>query len=304
MLMEIVPYKGWETCYRLANEKVDLIVTGEVGPRVIRFGFLDAPNEFCEYEEWLGRSGDAEWHNYGGHRLWHAPEQQPRTYAPDNDPITVEEGANTTRFIQSVEATTGIQKEMDIAIDPVEAHVTVTHRLRNTNLWTVELAPWALSVMAQGGKAIVPMPPRGSHRDNLLPNGNITLWAYTDLVDPRWTWGTRFAMLRQDPSAKTPQKAGFWVNQGWVAYARAGHLFVKIFESDPSAPYPDRGVNVETFTNQRMLEVETMGPLTQLAPGATVEHVEQWYLFDNILMPENTADIQKQILYLILPHLK
>ena len=101
MLMGIVPYKGWETCYRLANDKVELIVTGEVGPRVIRFGFLDAPNEFFENKKWLGKSGDDEWHNYGGHRLWHAPEEQPRTYAPDNDPVTVVKKKQATRASSS-----------------------------------------------------------------------------------------------------------------------------------------------------------------------------------------------------------
>ena len=32
------------------------------------------------------------------------------------------------------------------------------------------------------------------------------------------------------------------------------------------------------FTNARMLELESLGPLATLAPGASVEHLEQWEL--------------------------
>ena len=80
--VEKTEYRGWQNCYRLSNNLVDLIVTTDVGPRVIRFGFVGEENEFKEYEELMGRTGGAEWRIYGGHRLWHAPEARPRTYYP------------------------------------------------------------------------------------------------------------------------------------------------------------------------------------------------------------------------------
>jgi hypothetical protein len=158
------------------------------------------------------------------------------------------------------------------------------------------MAPWALSVMAEGGKAIIPLPPRGSHTENLLPTNILTLWAYTDMQDPRWTLGTKYVMLRQEPGNEKPQKMGFWVSDGWVAYARRGHLFVKTFTPVPGTPYVDFGCNVETFTNDVMLEVETLGPLTRVAPGATVEHVEQWHLFEGVPIPQTDDDVDTHIL--------
>ena len=294
--MEKIAYKGWKTCYRLSNKVIDLVVTGDVGPRIIRLGFVDGPNEFAEFTEMLGLTGGDEWRIYGGHRLWHAPEIPPRTTAPDNAPITAEEHAGCVRFIQPVEAITGIQKELDVTLDPGEAHVTVVHRLRNTNLWTIELAPWALSVMAQGGKAIIPLPPRGTHGENLLSSSSITLWAYSDMSDRRWSWGTRYVMLQQEPGNDKPQKAGFWVPDGWVAYARDGCLFVKTFTPDARACYPDRGCSVEVFTNDRMLEVETLGPMIYLEPGADIEHVEHWFLFSAVPAPENASDVEAYVM--------
>src|SRR5581483_3541573 len=128
-----------------------------------------------------------EWRIYGGHRLWHAPESQPRTYFPDNVPVKIEKNKNFTHLIQSTESTTGVQKEIDIYLHPSAAKARLVHRLRNTNLWPVELSPWVLSVMAQGGRAIIPLPERGTHPEFLLPTSTLTLWAFTDMRDPRWS---------------------------------------------------------------------------------------------------------------------
>ena len=294
--MQKVSYGGWSNCYRLSNDQVELIVTADVGPRIIRFGFIGQANEFQEFEELMGRTGGDEWRLYGGHRFWHAPEVQPRTYFPDNEPVAVAQQGEIVKVVQPVEATTGIQKEIDLHLYPDSPHVQLTHRLRNTNLWAVELAPWALSVMAQGGVAIIPLPPRGSHEGNLLPANTLTLWAYTDMSDARWTWGQKTIMLRQDPTNERPQKAGVMVPDGWAAYAREGHLFVKTFSYVPGATYPDWGCSVETFTNHLFLEVETLGPLVRLEPGAIVEHVEDWFLFRDVPTPKDEEDVDQHIL--------
>ncbi len=294
--MEQIAYRGWPTCYRLSNGLIDLIVTGDVGPRIIRLGFAGGENEFKEFDGMMGLTGGGEWRVYGGHRLWHAPEVMPRTYWPDNVPVEAQFQAGTARFIQPIEASTGIQKEMDIRLSPDRAQVTVTHRLWNRNLWPVELAPWALSVMAPGGVGIVPLPPRGSHAEHLLPTGTLALWAYTDMADPRWHWGTRYVLLRQDEQAQAEQKVGVHATEGWAAYARQGHLFVKTFAYAAGAVYPDRGCSVELFTNSDMLEVETLGPLAKLEPGTAVEHVEEWHLFRDVPVPADDDDVDQYIL--------
>jgi len=250
--------------------------------------------------DWYNFWGTPQWRIYGGHRLWHAPESVPRTYFGDNSPLHLEQHREFVRVTQPTEPTTGIQKGMDIHLATAAAHVQVTHRLRNRNCWTVEFALWALSVMAPGGTAIVPLPPRGTHPEALQPVNTITLWAYTDMSDSRWTWGRKYILLRQDAAATTPQKAGVWVPDGWAAYARGGHLFVTTFEPVPGAAYPDLGCSTEVFTNAEMLELETLGPLVRLQPGAAVEYVEQWFLFRDVRTPANDADVERHVL----PHVR
>ena len=294
--MEKIVYRGWPNCYRLSNGLVELIVTTDVGPRISHFGFVGEANEFKEYEGMMGQTGGEEWYIYGGHRLWHAPEAQPRTYFPDNSPVKIVDDEKGVRLVQTVETTTGIEKEIDLALVDGEPGVRVTHRLRNLNMWTIELAPWALSVMAQGGKAIVPLPPRGTHEENLLPANTLTLWAYTDMTDPRWTWGNKYVMLHQDPQIAKPQKVGCMVPDGWVGYVRGGHLFLKTFSYLPGAAYPDLGCSVEIFANDDMLEVETLGALVHLEPGGVVEHVEHWWLFRDVPTPQDDEDVDRHVL--------
>ena len=56
--VERANYKGWSNCYRVSNGEIELIVTGDVGPRVIRFGFVGGQNLFKEFPDQVGKSGE------------------------------------------------------------------------------------------------------------------------------------------------------------------------------------------------------------------------------------------------------
>ena len=64
----------------------------------------------------------------------------------------------------------------------------------------------------------------------------------------------------------------------------------------PGNSYADFGCNFETFTNEDMLEVESLGPLARIEPGAAVEHVENWFLFRNVPMPANDREVDRNVL--------
>lgn len=277
--MEKIAYGGWPNCIRLANDDIELVVTSDVGPRVMRLAFIGGENLLKEYPEQMGQTGGKEWCIYGGHRLWHAPEQIPRTYWPDNVPVQTEWDGQTLKLIQPIEETTRIQKEIEITLDPLNNVIKLMHRLINLSPWDITLAPWALSVMAAGGRAIFPQEPFIPHEEYLLPARPMVLWHYTVMNDPRWTWGEKFVQLQQDPAMSSKLKLGVLNKQGWAAYALGGTLFIKQFAIAPDAEYPDFGCNMETFTDANMLEIESLGPLTTLfANGGVAEHVERWSL--------------------------
>lgn len=284
-MIDYIPYNGWPRCARISNGKVEVIITTEVGPRIIRAGFPGGQNLMNEVAADLGQTGGEQFRFYGGHRLWHSPEHPTRTYFPENQPVQVNEIDGGLQLIPQPETVNGIQKELEVRMADDTAHLEITHRLRNVGPWAMELAPWAITACAAGGTAIVPLPPRGSHTAQLLPTSTLALWAYTDLSDPRWTLGRDHILLRQSAAHPTPQKMGALVPNGWAAYALGDALLVKHVNFQAQATYPDFGCSVEVFTNGEMLEVETLGPVVDLQPGAVVEHVERWDLYQDATLP-------------------
>jgi len=270
-------YAGWPDCWWLRNSDVELVVPGQIGPRVMRYGRPGGVNVFHNFPHAMGKAGETVWQNRGGHRLWAAPECA-ASKALDNGPVEVTAGDLHLHARQSVEPESGLEKEIDLRLAPQGTTVTVLHRITNRNARPVRLAPWGLSVMRQGGIAVAGFPPRAGHDQRLLPTNPLTMWGYTDFSDPRWRFTRRFVLLRQDPTAVVPQKTGLFAENSWAAYAVEGELFLKQSAASRQAEYPDYGCSVELFTNAAMLEVETLGPLATVEPGATVEHLEEWSL--------------------------
>jgi hypothetical protein len=290
-----INWQGWSNAYEIRNAHLRVVVTADVGPRIVFCGWLDGPNLLHTYADNMGKMGGEKFRLYGGHRLWHAPEDTIRTYYPDNAPVQVHQfDEYGLRLTAPIESTTGIQKSLEIRLTPDQASVTLTHDLTNLNLWEIELAAWALTIMTAGGCAILPLPPRGSHDEQLTPTGNLALWAYTNLTDERWTLGNEYILLRQKPIL-SPQKIGAWNPTGWLAYAQETALFIKTFSALPGQVYPDMGVNCECFTDQDMLELESLSPLTRLQPHTTLRHQETWHILPAVDLPQSEADVKNHI---------
>jgi hypothetical protein len=293
--IEKVSYAGWPNCYRLSNGESELIVTSDVGPRVMRYGFVGGQNLFVEIADQLGRSGEAWWAMRGGHRLWAAPEVKPDTYALDNGPVKATVTGGGIALLQPVEPETGLQKEMALTYEP-GGGVAVTHRITNKGNRSRRLAAWALSQMAKGGMGIVAFPARGSHTEQLLPTNPLVMWAYTNFADKRWLFTNKYIILRQDPAEQSPQKTGLFNVDTRAAYLLGSDLFIKRCQADANAVYPDFHCSFEIFTNGDFLELETLGPLADLAPGATLEHVERWSLHANVHLSSITeSEIERVV---------
>lgn len=299
--VEKTAWKGWPNCYRITNGEVEMIVTTDVGPRVMRFGFVGGQNLFKEFTEQLGKSGEKQWMARGGHRLWMAPEDVKLTYALDNAPVKIETASGVVTLTQLVEPETGLEKQIVIRMAATGSHVEVGHRLRNAGKTARAFAPWVLTMMAQGGHGVTGFPPRGTHPEQLAPTNPLVMWAFSDLSDPRWTFTKKYMVLKQDPkNTGQPQKLGTFSVNTWGAYVLNGEVFIKRYTADPKKEYPDYNCSYETFSNPDFLELETLGPLSSVAPGATVEHTERWSLHRNVKIASWTdAELDRVLLPLL-----
>src|ERR1700691_4057893 len=206
--VEKTEYKGWKNRYRVSNGEVELIVTADVGPRIIRYGFVGGQNLFKEFADQLGKSGEEKFQLRGGDRVWKAPEDPIATWAPDNVPVEIRITPAGLVAREPVEPLTGLQKEIEISIAASGTAVTVSHRITNHSLFTLEFAPWALTMMAPGGLAVSGFPPRGRHPINLEATNPLVMWAYTNLADARWVFTRKYLTLKQDPNNSEAQKLG------------------------------------------------------------------------------------------------
>ena len=292
MAVEYASFGGWSKNLRLFNDSIELIITLEVGPRIISFRPLNGKNIFKVVADQRGKSQETDWKIRGGHRLWTAPEDFDRTvdgrsltYVLDNSPVSHQiEGEHRVRVSHETSQPAKIHREMVVTLDAAGSRVQVEHHLTNRGDSPLEFAPWALSVMAEGGYAIIPRPPIGAHPQDFLPNQSMIIWPFTDLSDGRLRLGRRVTKLTQ--SAGPPLKFGLRHAEKWVGYLRGEELFLKTIPLIEDAIYPDKGSNFETFTNQEFLELESLGPFGEVPGGQTVIHVERWAVFSGVTLPD------------------
>src|SRR5258708_3544992 len=127
--IETIAYRGWKNNLRIDNGKAELIVTLDVGPRVLSYRLSEGRNVLKEYANQMGSSGEWEWKIRGGHRQWTGPEDHTRTYALDNGPVTFREVAEgVVRLTPAPETDFGLQKEIDLRLASSAGRVTVRPR--------------------------------------------------------------------------------------------------------------------------------------------------------------------------------
>ncbi len=289
-----IKYKNFGRCIRIENAFVELIVTVDIGPRIIRYSIKGGDNFFFEdkqrkikheskdLSDYYGKGSC--WYIYGGHRIWVSPERLPQTYFPDNSRVVYNVvGGRTVVFTPPPQRQNGLQVTLEITLDEYSCDVTVKNSIKNIADHAQKFSVLALSVLAPGGIEIVPL---NDYDSGLLNNKSFSLWPYATLSDKRVEFSTDMMMLKQDKKEDTNFKIGCDNRRGWSAYILKDAMFVKRFEYIDGAIYPDNGSNFETYTCQQMLEMESLSPLVSVAPNDTLTHVEKWEIIDDVRAPK------------------
>ncbi len=297
-----ITYSTFGNCLELSNGIVRLVITTDIGPRIIRYSFIDGENvmfedtehSFCGKGETMDQTyGEGSfWCIYGGHRLWTSPERSPRVIYPDNEPVTVTPTENGAIFTPPVQSRNQVMLEIEVSLSENSTDVTVTHRVKNCAPWSVTLAPWAISVLAPGGTEVFPQPTLNT---GLLGNRLLALWPYTKLTDSRLTLLDRYLLLYADETVSDKFKLGMNSQHGCILYFNHGDVFIKRFSPNPKGTYPDGGMSFETYTNGLFLEMETLGELKDLEPGKTAEHTEFWSLAKGDLPEINDDSLEQAV---------
>jgi hypothetical protein len=277
---------------------VEATVVLDAGPRILGYARRGGAQLFASVPgEVLDRPGGPGLELIGGHRLWRAPEVPRVTYRPDDQPVAVD------RFDAGVRLTgvpdgEGVTKT--ISLHQRGAMTVVDHTLLNAGSAPIVAAAWAITQLVPGGFAVLPQPVEPVDPDGVLPNRAIVLWPYTDPAAPEIEFGSDVVRVHASDSAPRA-KIGQPNRKGWTAYVLGTELFVKWSpRHDDALDYADLGASVECYRDHRFLELESLGPLTELAPGTAAHHREVWTLLelrdrslDEVLasLPEEPAEM-------------
>lgn len=280
-------------CYQIQNQDLRLDLSKDFGPRVMGLSYQGSENMLaCLPDAKLAVRGGKAYSLRGGHRLWYAPEKPETTYITDDRPPQVKEIKNGLELIQNVDQPTGIQKSWEVRLDVEAAEVVIDHRLTNCGEKNYALAPWAVTMLRTGGVGLLPLQEERDDEHGLWPNRQLVLWPYTD-VESRYLRIANQGVFLLASMPDGALKIGTANPRGWIAYRQDDLLFVKETRYLKEKNYLDRGASHQIFCNPDVIELETLGPLTDLAPGEAVGHQEIWRVYPEGSWPEEIYRIFK-----------
>ena len=272
MRKSLARYKQYGECAVLSNDVIEIAASLEFGPRILRFGLKDHDN--IMFEQPL----DAQylctpegWRVHGGLRLAFAPESE-KTYWPDNVPVEYEFLDDGLVLTQACDGFLNARKRIRIGFTDRPDTVDIDFEIDNTGNSALVGAPWAITAVRPGGVLHVPF---YNERLDMFPSRFISVWGTTGLDDERLAFEEKEFTVRPLPSDRY-FKIGASCPEGVVRYDVAGQSFIKRFGFDEDAVYPDNNVNLEIFCCRAMMEIESLAPLSEIRPGETGLHFEQW----------------------------
>ncbi len=264
-------------CLIIDTADVEMAITLDVGPRIISLHKKGGKNIFFNdlddqtSKDVSGIFGVGErWHIYGGHRVWVAPEGED-TYIPDNGKVEYQINGNKVLFIPQPWA--GRDIAVKLGIEVIESNLfKITMYAQNIASSPQTFALWHLTVCRNGGELDIVLPDNDT---GYLPNRNIVLWSYSNLLDTRVQLTNTHLTVRGSVFATTPLKIGTFNPNIHCSFRLDDTVFIKE-ASSPKGLYPDMQCNIETYTNDLFHEIETLSPLESVPPNAEVSASEYW----------------------------
>lgn len=279
-------FENYGNCLSVSNGMIEAVVTIDVGPRIIYFGFIGGENvlyndlnrEYLRAEPILQEhyGENAQYFAYGGHRLWTSPERMPESYYPDNKPVIYAILPESVSFTQPPQEENGLALTMEIMMSDNAKDMMVVHSAQNLVKDSMLEGLSGCTMLRPGGTLVIPQ--NSTEESPYIPNRSYAFWPYTRVSDSRIDFREKYITVRQNPTFSNPFRMGTNNYSNWAAYLNQGLLFVKHYVHNKSARYPDFNSSFEVYTDDKMLEIKTLSPLYRMEPKETIRHVENWSL--------------------------
>ncbi len=265
---------------KLNNGFIELEITLDVGPRIIRLGKIGGENIMYNDTQDLVNNdcsavyGEGEkWHIYGGHRLWLSPEDS-TTYYPDNHPVHYELIENGIVLIPKKWEVVDVQPSMKIEFLS-KNEIKVSHKMVNYGEKR-KLCLWALTVMKAGGEMVFDL---SKEDTGYLANRNLVMWSYASFNDSRLKIEDDKIVVKSDLAVPEAFKLGAYKRDMVAKYTYGDTTFEKRITGDDKGIYPDYSCNFETYCTNIIHEIETLSTIEEIDKDYEKEHIEYWSIF-------------------------
>jgi hypothetical protein len=212
------------------------------------------------------------WKLRGGHRLWLTPECDD-SYYPDDAPVSYTLKDNGVLIVQDVEPPLGIQKTLEITFRE-DGTVHLLHNFYNRNDHPITGASWGVNSLDASGEISFGY---CGNRGDFYPGRVLALWGDTYLGDPRLTFEKDRICAKYLP-VDDYFKIGVYCPTGEAILESKGQRLTMGFAVPDIRDLPDQGCNFELYMHRCFLEMETLGTITNIAPGESASHWETWKL--------------------------
>lgn len=269
-----ITYKGYGRCLRVVNNVVEIIVTIEYGPRIIKYGYVNGKNHFAENIENKISTSYGDYYIIGGHRFCD------ELCIPDNKKVDYELIPGGVRLIQNIERWTQVQKNIEIIFEGDSSRVKIIHKQVSLNAFDVKFFVCGVTTMRKGGLGIIPIE---KFKSDAVPNKSFVFWPYSNIKDPRVYFGEKFILMKVSENITEDFKIGFNSSLNYALHYNENELFVKYLVRDnKNENYPNMGCVYEYFISKDYMEIQSNSPICNVETNKFVEHIEIWELYKDI----------------------
>lgn len=276
-----INYKEYGKCLRVTNDIIEVIVSIQYGPRIIKYGYVNDINHFAEGIEDKVVTENGDYYIIGGHKFLYLSENENNVYVPDNKKVQYESIENGIRFIQETEERTYLQKIIEIVFEG-DAKLKVLHKIVSTNPFDVNVSMSAITTMNNNGIELIPL----EKSQGNAPDKSFVFWPYSNLKDPRVYFGDKYIAMKVNENVYENFRIGFNMKLTRALYYSRNQLFVKEVQEEKSlekcSSYPNMGSKYESFISKNYIEMQTNSPKHLLKSNGCIEHLEIWNLYKEV----------------------
>jgi hypothetical protein len=276
-----VQFHGYSDCVQLETRHARVVLGHQCGGRILEYS-IQGKNALAldsAQAGWIHQSGKPEIDPWGG-RFDIGPEKVTAAHpalwlGPWSADVI---GDGTVRLVSGVDPATGVRLTRQFALNDNSSRLTCTQTIENASGETRALCHWGRTLVQGGGIGIVPLTEPSRFPNRYVMYDTVGSKLDFEPSDPNIVVRDGFLLVLDTP--RHP-KLGMDSYAGWMAYLlKSDMLLVKRFKVYPDRVYNEiAGLTVSLWCYQDQLcEIEPLGPMERLAPGASASFTEDWWL--------------------------